>query len=275
MKPMTLTLKGHQAQRVDVAPLTPDLLQGKSRSEIARIPLHAGNRNIPTGDLFAIDGADTSDLHLRGDCRTLNNIGAGMGGGSITVHGSAGHRLGAAMRGGQVSVHGDAGDWVGTGMHGGRIEIRGHAGNWVGAGFPGDTYGMNGGTILISGSAGERIGDRMRRGSIIIKGDTGAYCGTRMLAGTILVLGTTGEFAGLGMKRGTLILGRRPKQIVATFNASGTLKMQFLRILFRQWMRTYPNLTELRKRGPLCEYFSGDLTTGGKGELMILRNAYL
>lgn len=274
MKPLTLTLKSPPSQRVDLATLTPDRLQGLRPPAIAKLALQSGNRKVTVGDLFALNGHDVLNLHLRGDCRKFDNIGSGMRAGSITVHGDTGHRLGAAMRGGQITVHGDTGDWLGSGMNDGRIEVRGNAGDRVGAAFPGEAHGMNNGTILITGNAGARVGDGMRRGIIIIKGNAGDYCGARMLAGSILALGTAGEFAGLGMRRGSIILGRRPVSVTASFNSCGILKMQFLRILFRRLTRSHPNLSELKRHGPLCERYCGDLSTGGKGEIMILCATY-
>lgn len=274
MTPLKLTLRTAPAQRVDLSPLTPGHLQGMRRAAIARLSLRSGNRKVTVGELFTLNGDDTQQLELRGDLSKFDDIGSGINGGSMTVRGRVGSRLGAAMHGGRIVVYGDTGDWLGTGMRGGLIEVHGHAGDRVGAACPGDAHGMDGGTILITGNAGLRIGDHMRRGMIIIKGNAGDYCGAQILAGTILVFGTAGDFSGLGMKRGTIILGRRPKQIIASFNSSGILKMQFLRILFRHLARSYPNLTELKRHGPICERYCGDLAIGGKGELMILRASY-
>ncbi len=274
MKPLTLTLKEPPSQRVELSALIPDRLSGMRRSAIAAIRLQCGNRKVKVGDLFSLSGGDASQLQLRGDLGKFDGIGAAMAAGVITVRGRVGHQLGAAMRGGRIMVHGDAGDWLGANMHGGRIEVRGCAGNQVGGGLPGDAHGMDGGTILIAGNAGMRVGDRMRRGIVVVKGDTGDYCGARMLAGTIVVFGNAGDFAGAGMRRGTVILIRKPERLPASFNYCGILKMQFLRILFHHLTREYPNLPELRGRGPLCDRYCGDLATGGKGELMILRASY-
>ena len=130
------------------------------------------------------------------------------------------------------------------------------------------------GTILITGSAGARVGERMRRGTIIVKHDVGDYCGVRMLAGTIIVLGNAGDFTGFGMHRGTIVLSRRPKNFSATFNRSGILKMQFLRILRGHLTHTYHGAVKLPGHSALCELYCGDMSLGGKGELMILRAGY-
>ncbi|HTT08884.1 MAG TPA: formylmethanofuran dehydrogenase subunit C [Gammaproteobacteria bacterium] len=274
MKPLKFTLKEAPRQRVGLSALIPDRLHGMRRTAIARIKLQCGNHKVTVGDLFSISGNDAQHLQLHGDLGKFDDIGMDMGSGSVTVRGRVGQRLGAAMRGGQIVVQGDAGDWLGANMHDGLIEVHGNTGNQVGGARPGEVHGMDGGTILVTGNAGMRVGDRMRRGMIILKGSAGDYCGARMLAGTILACGTSGDFVGSGMKRGTVILARRPERITATFNNCGVLKMQFLRLLFQHLTRTYPHLSELRGRGPLCERYCGDLATGGKGELMILSAAY-
>jgi formylmethanofuran dehydrogenase subunit C len=274
MTPLTLTLKAAPTQRVDLSPLTPERLHGLNRAAIGGIGLQSGNRKIAVKELFTISGTDTQDIHIHGNCSKIDSIGAGTSSGSITVHGRAGHRVGAAMSGGRVVVRGNVGDRLGNGMNGGEIEVRGDAGDWVGAGDPGEAHGMNKGAILITGNAGARVGERMRRGTIIVKQNVGDYCGARMLAGTIVVLGTAGEFTGLGMHRGTIILSRRPKNFVATFNSCGILKMQFLRILRRQMAHTYHGLVKLPGHSALCELYCGDMSLGGKGELMVLRGGY-
>lgn len=274
MTPLTLTLKATPRQRVDLTPLTPDRLQGLKRAAIAGIALQSGNRKVAVNEIFAISGADTEEIHIRGNCSKIDNIGTAMSRGSVTVHGRAGQRVGAAMSGGRIMVHGDVGDRLGNGMNGGEIEVRGNAGDWVGAADPGEAHGMNRGTILVTGSAGSRIGERMRRGTIIVKRDVGDYCGVRMLAGTIVVLGSAGNFTGFGMHRGTIVLGRRPKNFGATFNSCGLVKMEFLRILRGHLAHTYHGLVKLEGHSALCELYCGDMSLGGKGELMILRAGY-
>jgi formylmethanofuran dehydrogenase subunit C len=104
----------------------------------------------------------------------------------------------------------------------------------------------------------------------VIKGDTDHYCGSRMLAGTILVLGGVGTSPGLGMRRGTLVLASRPSHIAATFNSCGILKVEFLRLLFKQLSSMHNRLKFLKDFGPEAERFVGDMALGGKGELVVL-----
>jgi formylmethanofuran dehydrogenase subunit C len=129
---------------------------------------------------------------------------------------------------------------------------------------------MNEGTIVVSGKVGHRAGDRMRRGMVVVKGDAGDYLGSRMKGGTLLVLGEAGRGVGLAMRRGTVILGHRPAEIPATFSSSGTLKMEFLRLLFRELAGSFRGLASLKTYGPLSERLIGDLSAGGKGEVLVL-----
>ncbi|MGQ0657757.1 MAG: formylmethanofuran dehydrogenase subunit C [Chromatiales bacterium] len=272
--PLTLTLRSRPQQPVDLAPVIPDRLQGMTMAAIRAMKLDAGKARMTVDELFRVSGKDPAHVVIHKSCNRLYNVGASMMSGTIEVHGPVGDYLGTGMRGGKIVVRGHAGASAGTGMRGGLIEIRGNAGDRVGAARAGDTHGMNDGTILVIGNAGARLGDRMRRGAIIVKGDAGDYCGARMSGGTVLVLGAVGKFTGLGMHRGTIVLGRRPKERHACFNKCGTLKMQFLRILFRHLARSHRTLAGLKRHGPLCDRYSGDMAAGGKGEIMVLRTGY-
>ncbi len=273
MTALTLTLAQVPAQWVDLSPLTPDRLQGKKVNEIKRIQLTSGSQKLAVQDLFTLSGKDTNHIAIRRSRAKLCCIGAGMTEGVIEVYGTAGDYLGKGMRGGAIKVRGNARHWVGTGMYGGTIEIMGSAGDYLGAALPGEQTGMHNGMILVTGNAGDRIGELMRRGMIIIKGDAGDYCGSRMLAGTILVLGGTGNAPGFGMKRGTLVLANKPVHIAASFNSCGLLKMEFLRLLFKQVSKMNRRLLMLKDFGPLSERLVGDLAQGGKGEILILQPA--
>ncbi|MGH8606153.1 MAG: hypothetical protein ACREX9_01635 [Gammaproteobacteria bacterium] len=69
---------------------------------------------------------------------------------------------------------------------------------------------------------------------------------------------------------GTIVLAERPVEVPATFNSSGKLKMEFLRLLFRELGRSFRSLAFLRTYGPLSERPIGDLSAGGKGEVLVL-----
>ncbi len=280
MSGLVLSLKKRPAQFVDLMGLTPEAVAGRSAEDIAGDPLYLGRRRIAVADLFdvehvaqpeiAIGREEEVEITLRRASDKLCAIGAGMGEGRIEVHGTAGDYLGRGMRGGHIRVRGSAGHCAGQGMRGGLIEVSGDIGDFAGSSVPGATEGMNEGTILVSGNAGQRTGDRMRRGMLVVKGSTGDYLGSRMKGGTILVLGPCGKWVGLAMRRGTIVLAQKPAEVPATFNSSGKLKMEFLRLLFRELGRSFRSLAFLRNYGPLSERLVGDLSAGGKGEVLVL-----
>jgi formylmethanofuran dehydrogenase subunit C len=270
MTACALRLKTRPPQAVDMAPLLPETLQGKSIEAVRAIPLACGGRRMSVGDLFEVSESDADGLRIAGSTDRLTGIGTGMTQGRIEVRGNAGDYLGRNMKGGTIRVRGNAGHYAGNGMSGGVLDITGDAGDYLGGARQGDPYGLAGGTILVAGQMGDRAGDRMRRGIIAISGDAGDYCGARMLAGTILVLGHTGSSPGLGMRRGSLILAHPPKDISATFASSGVLTLDFLEVLFRHLAGTYRQLSGLRGRGANAERYCGDLSAGGKGELLLL-----
>ncbi len=272
MSPLTLVLKRRPARPVDLSPLTPDRLAGKGVEEIQGIPLRSGNQTLSVLDLFELSGGEPETLVIRGGSERLVGIGTGMSAGIIEVHGRAGDYLGRELRGGTIRVRGSIGDAAAMGMRGGYIEVTGDAGSYLGAAEPGAAEGMSEGVVVIGGRAGDRIGDRMRRGVVVIRGDAGDYVGSRMRGGTIMVMGRTGRHPGLGMRRGTIVLGRRPAALSATFNSSGLLKMEFLRLLFRQLANSYRRLAFLRGLGPEAERFMGDQAYGGKGEVLVLQS---
>ena len=271
MTPLTFSLKNKPEFPVDVSPLTPDLLSAISKKQIKSIKLTYGKEKIQTGELFTITGNDHENIRIVGDCEKLYCIGQKMSYGMINIDGNVGDFLGQEMQGGYIKVNGNVRAWVGCSMSGGRIDIAGNTGDHAGARIPGATHGMSNGMIYVSGNAGDRVGDRMRRGIIIIGGKAGDYCGSRMNAGTIIVLDKTGEYAGVAMKRGTIILAKKPKHIHATFESCGNLKLEFLRLLFKQLSEMDKELSIFEKIGPEALRLSGDHARNGKGEILILQ----
>lgn len=268
MSALTLSLRTTMAQTVDMSPLTPDLLNGKSAHEIAAMGLVTGNRKLKVADLFDIAGSDSANMLIRNASGKLNRIGQGMTGGSITVEGNAGAYLGIGMRNGRIVVTGNTGAWTGSGMAGGDIQVKGSAGDFLGAAIPGDKQGMLGGTIVVEGNAGDRAGDHMRRGLLLIKGDAGDYCGSRMLAGTLAVGGKTGVGVAFGLKRGTLLFAHVP-ELSATFNDCGSHSISFLNLLHRQFRAAGGAAAEFAHKSDRVRRFMGDLANDGKGEILV------
>jgi formylmethanofuran dehydrogenase subunit C len=271
MSHLSFKLKIKPEFTLDVSPLTPDRLHGKKLAEIKSIHISYGKQKTTVDKIFSVSGNDTSNIRFLDSTDKLICVGQDMSHGTIEVHGDVGNLAGQYMRGGTIRIHGNAGAWTGNSMKNGHIEIGGNAGDFLGAGLPGDPYGMSNGMIFVSGNAGDRVGDRMRRGMIIINGKAGDYCGSRMGAGTIIILDKAGKHSGFGMKRGTIILAKQPRHISATFKSCGNLKMQFLRLLFKQLSEMGRQFVIFRKYGPEVHRFAGDLASNGKGEILILQ----
>jgi formylmethanofuran dehydrogenase subunit C len=274
MSALTFTLRQPPAQTVDLSPLTPDKLAVKSREEIARIELTCGNRKLRVAELFDISGEDRSEgMVFRASSDRLTYVGARMEAGTITVEGDCGSYAGLGLRGGRIVVHGSVGAFAGSGMRTGTIEVRANAGDFAGAALPGDKQGMRGGSIVIGGSAGDRLGDRMRRGIILVRGDAGPFCGSRMLAGTILVSGRVGESPGFALKHGTLLLAHAPAELPATFQDCGEHALLFLTLLEKHFQREGGPFHDFLPLAPRVRRYCGDLATGGKGEILLIRIA--
>jgi formylmethanofuran dehydrogenase subunit C len=273
MTAMVFTLKTRPEFPVDISALVPDKLSGKSRVQIGAIKLNSGKQKITVSKLFSIAGDDTENIRIQRSCQKLTHIGHGMSKGKIQVRGDTGDFLGKDMRGGQLEVFGNTGDWAACSMAGGQIEISGNTGDYLGANFSGEQHGMSDGTIVVWGNAGNRVGERMRRGMIVINGHVGEYCASRMLAGSIVILGKTGAYLGFGMKRGTIVLAKKPRHILATFRHCGLLKIEFLRLLFKQMAASNQQFSFFRNFGPEAIRYAGDVSCTGKGEILILQNA--
>ena len=271
MSALTLTLKETPRQRVDLSPLAPELLKGKSQAEISAIELSSGNRRLRVGELFSLSGDDPSSLVINNGCDKLDRIGQAMNSGSITVHGDAGAYLGFAMKNGAVTVHGNVGAYAASGMKNGLLHIRGNADDFLAAAIPGERHGMTGGMVIVTGNAGDRVGDHMRRGVVLIEGDAGDFCASHMLAGTIAVLGKAASFAGHSMQRGTLLLNTMPTELPATFNDCGAHHLNYLPLLIKFWQSLDSKFARLEPRSRVRRYM-GDLACGGKGEVLVFAN---
>ncbi|MGH8751634.1 MAG: formylmethanofuran dehydrogenase subunit C [Burkholderiales bacterium] len=270
MSALVFALKEIPRQRVDLSPLTPDLLLSKNINEINMLELHSGNRKIRVTDLFELSGGDARNIIFKKSCEKFDRIGQGMSSGSIEVEGDCGAYLGLGMKNGALGVRGNTGIFAASGMSGGVLHIRGNTGDFLAAALPGDRHGMKGGLVIVSGNAGDRTGDHMRRGALLIEGNAGDYCASRMLAGTIAVLGTVGKLAGFGMQRGTLLLSGIP-DLPATFNDCGVHDLNYLPLLIKSWQPLDSKFAQLAPRARVRRYL-GDAGNGGKGEILVWAN---
>ncbi len=269
MNALTFKLEDVPDGGLDLSPLVPTALAGKTPDQIARIRLKHGSGSSRAGELFTISGSDAAHLRFSGLTAACHRLGAGLDGGLIEARGNHGVELGRGMRSGEIRFSGDCGEALGAGMRGGVIRVRGNAGDRVGGTVAGEVRGMNEGAILIDGDAGDCVGERMRRGLIVVAGNAGAFLGSRMIAGTIAVLGACGNAPGAGMRRGTLLLATPPARLPPTFNAAGEFELAFVPILARHvggLSRRYGR--EIGRFARAARY-AGDMAFGGKGELLI------
>ncbi len=268
MSALTFTLKKDLAQRLDLAPLTPDALAEKSAKDIAATLLWYGKQQIRADEAFDITGDNVNNIVFKNSSDKLDYIGSQMKSGSISIEGSAGNYLGFQMRNGDITLNGNASDFAASGMAGGSLKVNGNVADFLGGAIIGERRGMRGGLVIIKGNAGDRVGDQMRRGIILIEGNVGQYCASRMLAGTIGVLGNVGEYIGFGMRRGTLLLTQTPK-LHATIQDCGTHTLPFLSLMFKAFADLPTKFAALNKNR--VQRYAGDLGNDGKGEILVFK----
>jgi formylmethanofuran dehydrogenase subunit C len=265
--PLQLTYTADTTIPVEIEGLTPEALRDRSLDEIHRWEIFHGNRNVPLGEMFHVEG-DPRDMtwDMHGNLAGVHWIGAHMREGSIHIHGPAGRHLGSEMHGGRITVDGDAGDWVGGEMHGGVIHVHGRAGDLVGAAYRGSAKGMTGGTILIDGAAGNEIGHTMRRGLIAIGGNAGDMIAFNMLAGTLVVFGDSGIRPGAGMRRGTIgLFGPARPQLLPTFRYACRYEPVALSLLHRILTQHKFQSADVHE----VDLYNGDMLDGGRGEVLV------
>ncbi|MGB8633604.1 MAG: formylmethanofuran dehydrogenase subunit C [Xanthobacteraceae bacterium] len=267
MKPLTLTLRQRPDQRLDLSPLVPHGLAGKTAREIEQIDLQTTRRRVKVGDVFQLRMGDVEQIRIQRACDRLDYIGREMSGGEILVEGDVGVQAGRLLAGGRLTVIGNVGPWAASGMKAGVFEIRGAAGERLGGPLAGEIAGMRGGVVVVRGSAGERAGDRMRRGTIIVEGKAGHYAGSRMIAGTLIVRRSAGPLPGYLLKRGTIVLGEGSSVLSPTFVDCGRYELVAMRWLAGM-LEPYSKAAVALLRGPLTR-FAGDMAILGKGEIFV------
>jgi formylmethanofuran dehydrogenase subunit C len=269
MRPTTFSSRGAPAQRLDLSPLTPQNLAGKTEAEIAAIEVGTTRVRVKAGDVFRIRNGDPDAIVIEGGSARFDRVGMGLTAGSIRVEGEVGVEAGRVMSGGQLTIRGDAGPFAGSGMRGGTLTIEGGAGERLGGPLSGETVGMSGGVLHVRGDAGERAGDRLRRGVILVEGRAGAYAGSRMIAGTLAIGGEAGDLPGYLMGRGTILLGRGATLLSPTFADCGEHELVAARLLADYVAHASAKLARLFRR-PLRR-LAGDLAALGKGEILLAR----
>jgi formylmethanofuran dehydrogenase subunit C len=265
VSPLVFTLRDAPAQRLDLAPLTPDRLVGLSESNIAAIQLQTTRERVLAGDVFKVRMGDATQIRFEGGSERFDRIGAGMSQGEVSVDGDVGTQTGRLMRGGRLVIAGNAGPWAASGMTDGSLTISGQAGDRLGGPLAGETVGMRGGVVIVRGNAGARAGDRMRRGIIIVEGKADTYLGSRMIAGTIIVRGRAGALPGYLMNRGTIVTVDGSDALSPTFADSGVHELLATALMARYVETFSPKVAAMLRRP--WRRLLGDMAVIGKGEI--------
>jgi formylmethanofuran dehydrogenase subunit C len=262
-------LSAAPAQRLDLSPLTPQNLAGKTVAEIEALEVGTTRVRVTAGDVFRIRNGDPVTIVIEGGSARFDRVGMGLTAGAIVVEGEVGVEAGRMMSGGQLTIRGDAGPFAGSAMKGGTLVVEGGAGERLGGPLSGETVGMSGGVLHVRGDAGERAGDRLRRGVILVEGRVGAYAGSRMIAGTLAIGGEAGDLPGYLMGRGTILLGRGATLLSPTFGDCGEHDLVAARLLSNYVAHASAVLAALFRR-PLRR-LAGDMAALGKGEILLPR----
>ncbi len=266
MKPLQLSLKSSPEQRLDLSPLVPHVIAGKSLADIAALEIGTTREKVTGGDVVKLKGAASDEIAIDGGSEHFDCVGQEMKSGVLHVDGDVGINAGRLMSGGHLVIAGSTGHYAGSRMSGGRFEILGHAGDFLGGPREGEIHGMSGGLLIVLGSAGDRAADRLRRGTIIVEGDAGDWPASRMVAGTLVVAGASGINPGYLMKRGTLVLGHA-SALPPTFIDCGPLNSAFVSI-FSRGLKADSRLGSRLFATPLRRVM-GDMAVLGKGEILV------
>ena len=265
MSPLVFTLRDTPAQRLDLAPLTPDRLAGLSESRIGTIELQTTRERVCVGDVFKVRMGDAAQIRFEGSSERFDRVGASMSKGEISVDGHVGSQAGRLMQGGNLTIGGNSGPWAASCMKGGMLAISGEAGDRLGGPLAGETVGMRGGLVVVRGNVGARAGDRMRRGMIVVEGTAGAHAGSRMIAGTLILRGRAGPLPGYLMKRGTIVTIDGSNVLSPTFVDSGVHEFVANALMASYVQAFSPDVAVILRRP--WQRFIGDMAVIGKGEI--------
>src|SRR5262249_6444460 len=116
MKPLVLVMHTSPQQRLDLSPLVPSRLAGKTVAEIGKLELQTDRERVAVGDIFRLSGNDTTRVRIEGATDRLDQIGHEMSGGEVVVEGDVGNQAGRLMRGGRLIIKGNAGHLAASGV---------------------------------------------------------------------------------------------------------------------------------------------------------------
>ena len=272
-----LRLRAEPEAALDLSPLLPQKLHGLRRRQIEHIKLGYGPRQTPVAELFQVRGGNGSEsLLIEGGSKHFHGVGANMGNGLIEVFGDVGNDCAMGMHGGKLRVHGNSGDFTGSGLSAGTLIIDGNCGDDCGALRPGGQAAISGGLLQVRGRCGARAGTTMSGGIMLIEGKAGPDLAADITAGTVLALAGCGPGMARGMKRGTLIVNKPGLRVRPTFASDGTFDFAVLRLIMNYLDANAAGLRFLQKCSILVRRYTGDLSSGGAGEILVpVRNLFM
>lgn len=118
------------------------------------------------GQRYIGDGITNRDLLIEIQGVPGEDLGYGMGGPTIIVHGPGQNAIANTMDSGKIVVHGLAGDALAYGMRGGTLFVRDDVGYRVGIHMK--AYKDKSPTVVVGGAAGDFLGEYMAGGTLIL-----------------------------------------------------------------------------------------------------------
>ncbi|MDY7033938.1 MAG: FAD-dependent oxidoreductase [Thermodesulfobacteriota bacterium] len=142
----------------------------KQLNEMIREISDSGVNNIVLknvrGQRYIGDGITNEDLLIEIEGVPGEDLGYGMGGPTIVVHGHAQNAIANTMDSGKIIVHGLGGDALAYGMRGGKLFIRDDVGYRVGIHMK--AYKDKSPLVVAGGTAGDFFGEYMAGGTLVL-----------------------------------------------------------------------------------------------------------
>jgi putative selenate reductase len=177
------------------------------------------------GQRYIGDGITNQDLLIEIEGVPGEDLGYGMGGPTIIVHGPGQNAIANTMDSGKIIVHGLAGDALAYGMRGGKLFVRDDVGYRVGIHMK--AYKDKSPTVVVGGAAGDFLGEYMAGGTLILlnrNNEQELVCGSsdRTLAtgihgGEVYIFGYEVPSHLLGIGASMIDAGEEDKRAIAPF----------------------------------------------------------
>ena len=265
MKPLLFTLKAEPDQRLDLSPLTPDRLVGRSAKEIEAIAIGTTRLPVKVGDVFKVKLGEATSVRFDGGSDRFDLLGAKLlPGFEIHVEGDVGAQLGRAAK--AEPSRSPATPVLMRRAIRGRIDIDGDC-----RGFPGRAArGRNPRHVRRPHRRAWQRGARCRTGCAAASSSsraTPARIWARAIAGTIIVMGTAaGERIGYLNKRASIVLSEQ-RDLGPTYVDCGAHNLGFAKLFAKSLAPESRGAARLLSSR--LQRFAGDTAVFGKGEVLL------